>query len=837
MAGKDTEIKVTYKLLNDAFTSGISEINQSMNTLNKEFKVQKEEMKNTATASEKFEASIAKLSKEYDLQTQKTRETEVALQNMKEVFGENSKEVQTWQNKLLDAQASQAKLKNALDDTKRSFSEYQAEQERIASKQKTLDNLFEATGRSVDDYADVLGVKLVNAIKEGKVSSDGLETAIVKVGKSALGSEADLTEMKRVLGTLDDGNSIENVCQELKQLDTTADSTEESLSKIGDGVKSGNLMAAAEQFQAAGEKIKEFAKTTQDAFAEIDEAYDNITGKTGKSADEFKANFESIYSTMKIDNTGDLGNAIGDLNAQLDLSGDKLTNAARVSMQFAEINQTDVSSAIKSAKGAMEAYNIENEKYGSVLDTVTATSQRTGVAVDKLFESVTTGAPQIKALGLNFAEGTELMGQFEKAGLDGNQMLSGLTKATVNYAKEGKTLQQGLQGTVDKIKNASSETEALNEATKVFGSKAAPRMVDAIKRGAFNLDEMTKAAQNNSGVVSDTFNKSVDAIDKQAIAVQNVKLAMAQIGDELAIALAPLADVLIPIIRDIGNGFANLPGPVKQFIVILGGLTVAFSALLPVLMAVNAGLLPFILIGVAIAAVIAAIIVVFQNWGAITDWFSKKWQQLGQWFKDTMNGIKNSAVSGFNQVSNYARQMVNNVKNWFSGLKTSALQIWEGIKQGISDKIKGAWKAVTDTVSKIKNAMNFKWSLPHLKMPHFSISGGFSLNPPRVPKFHISWHALGGIFDKPTIFGNHGVGEAGPEAIIPLTKSVLGRIGEGIIKHLPQHEIAGNQGVIVAISNMELTVGTKTMAKMLINDIEYETEMKVKTENRRKGKR
>ena len=153
----------------------------------------------------------------------------------------------------------------------------------------------------------------------------------------------------------------------------------------------------------------------------------------------------------------------------------------------------------------------------------------------------------------------------------------------------------------------------------------------------------------------------------------------------------------------------------------------------------------------------------------------------------------------------------------FGAAKQSALNIFNAIKDGIKNKIENARDTVKSAIDKIKGFFNFKWELPKLKLPHFKISGKFSLDPPSIPKFSVDWYARGGVFDKTTLFGYDGrvggLGEDGAEAIVPLEKNTqwLDRIAE---------RLSGNGTPIV------LQVDGKTFAETSIDTINQLTRQK-----------
>ena len=142
------------------------------------------------------------------------------------------------------------------------------------------------------------------------------------------------------------------------------------------------------------------------------------------------------------------------------------------------------------------------------------------------------------------------------------------------------------------------------------------------------------------------------------------------------------------------------------------------------------------------------------------------------------NAIKTAVTTPVNAIKSTVTTVLNSVKSTvssiFNGIKSTATSVWNGIKTAITTPIEAAKNKVKSVVDAIKGFFSgMKISLPHIKLPHFKVSGKLSIAPPSVPHLSIDWYKEGGIMTSPTIFGMNGSSlmagcEAGAEAILPL---------------------------------------------------------------------
>lgn len=241
---------------------------------------------------------------------------------------------------------------------------------------------------------------------------------------------------------------------------------------------------------------------------------------------------------------------------------------------------------------------------------------------------------------------------------------------------------------------------------------------------------------------------------------------------------------------------------------------------------------PITIVIAIITALIAVGVLLYQNWdtvkekcGELKEWLNQKWEEINQGISNAVTGALSKVSETFegirSTVSEKAEAARRLASEKFEGIRSAiaekteaarstvfnlyaqiketistkigeargiALGIFDSIKEGIREKIEGAREAVGQAIEKIKGFFNFSWSLPKLKLPHISISGSFSINPPSAPHFGISWYkkAMDSpmLLDEATIFGYNpssgrflGGGEDGDE-VVAGTNTLMNMIRE-----------------------------------------------------------
>jgi phage-related minor tail protein len=453
-----------------------------------------------------------------------------------------------------------------------------------------------------------------------------------------------------------------------------------------------------------------------------------------------------------------VGDAIGEMNTQFGLTGTELEKATEQMLKFAQINETDVTTSTQNAKAAIEAYNLSVQDLPSVLDAVTKAAQDTGLGVDQIYEAVIKGAPQIKAMNLDFATAAQLMGRFEQKGLDSSKALSYLARAQVNWAKDGKTMEQGLAELQKQLEGSSSETEKLTIASELFGTKGASFMLDAIERGALDFDTFSNSAANASGTVSTTFEGTLDPIDKATTAFNNLKIAGAEIATSLQTVLSPALDKIVTGLQNFSAWFSNLPPGIQQFIITVGLVVAAIGPLLII----------FGQIATAIGALTPLIGILGTVFTALTGPI----------------GIVVAAITGAIAIG------IALYKNW-DEIKTGLAIIFDAIKDKASkvfNSLVGIVKAPINTIIGLMNGMinalnRVKIPIPKIPdwVPVIGGKGGGSIgfNIPNIPQL-----ATGAFVEAGNLFPAM-VGEGRyDEAIIPLSDKVLGKLAEQLSRKL-----------------------------------------------------
>lgn len=399
--------------------------------------------------------------------------------------------------------------------------EYRAYQREVETTKSKLEHLESELGKTNDKFGEV----------QRKANDVNFNNAEGKV-KSFKDKFKDMAD-----------KSIESAEQLKKKLDTVGDGLEKAGSVISKGSAAGAAVLAG----------------SVASFKDLDNGYDIIVKKTGATNEKFdslKKTADELFSGSTFDMTA-IGNAVGEINTRFGFTDEKLKSVSESYLQFAKINDADVSDSVSKTARIMQAWNISSENIPDLLGMITAKSQETGVSADALMNKVLDNNSTFKEMDLSLEESISLMAQFERNGVNDSTALTALKTAVKNSAKEGEGLSDVLRKNVADIKNAKSDTEALQIATSLFGTRGAAEMANAIKEGRINFDDLSGSMSNYKSTVKDTYEGTLDPLEESKKGINNLKLA----GAELASVALKEGE---PLIEDVIDGVKGVTEWLKK---------------------------------------------------------------------------------------------------------------------------------------------------------------------------------------------------------------------------------------------------------------------------------
>ena len=612
---------------------------------------------------------------------------------------------------------------------------YKAQNTILESYQKELELVEKEQGAN-SAAADNLRIQIAN--QQAAINKTASELATYE--KKLDEANGEMQEGEKAAGDLGDA---------VKEAGKDADNATEGFT-----VMKGVLAdLAATAIKAVVQGLKDLGKAAMDAWEQFDEGTDTIikmTGATGEAAQELQDSFANVSKRI-VGDSNTIGKTMGELNTRFNFTGQELEDATVAFLKFADVTGADAADAVADVNKALVASGKDINDYQEILDALTVASQKSGVSVSKVSDALTKYGAQTRALGMDIDEVVALFAQFESAGINSEAAIAGIVKATGKWQASGQDAEITLAKTINSIKTETSELKAAELATEAFGNKAGPELADAIRSGRFEFTELTKAVKNSAGAVERTFEETQDAPDKLKLAVQGLKVDLAQTTNELLTEFAPdiekaltkigkaLKNDIIPAIKNaikwikdnrtmILTTLSSLAaGLVALNVVkIITGLVNAFKAfkaaqegatvaqwLLNTAMNAN----PIGIIIAAITALVAAFVLLWNKseafrdffigmWEAIKEVIAEAWEFIAGVFEeawDIIKGVWEGAVEFFTGLWSGIKNAFKSVKDFFGDLFGDA---WDRIKDNWEDVtafFEGIWDGIKNIFGGVKD--------------------------------------------------------------------------------------------------------------------------------------
>ncbi|MGE7893587.1 DUF2207 domain-containing protein [Bacillus cereus] len=713
MAGRIKGITIEINGNTQPLQNALKDVNKQSDSLAKELKDVERLLKFDPGNVEALSQKQKLLTQQIENTTQKLDKLKAAEQQVQAQFqnGKISEEqYRAFRREIEFTEGSLNGLKNKLGNMK-------AEQENVASSTRQLETLFRATGKSVDDFAGALGNRLVNAIRNGTATSRQLEQAIGIIGREALGAETDIEKLQRALRSVDAGNSIQQVRNELRDLQQEAGRTEKKFEglKVGlenviGGMAAGGGMAAAVEKALDMSKLKtkieigfdvpeSSKKSVEDAVRGIsaygldaEEALEGVRRQWALNkdvSDEANASFvksaavisnayAGIDFTELIQETNEIGNELG-----ISQEGALGMADALLKMGFPP-EQLDII-AEYGGQLTRAGYNAEE------VQAIMAAGVETGTwNIDNLLDGLKEG--RVKAA--EFGQGVD---KAMTEALEGTQISAEQVQkwgqAVANGGKEGSAAMTEIAQALSQVDD---ETKRNELGVKFFGT-----MYEDQGQNIINTLLGAKEKTVDFGKQQDKLNDSIKKMDA------NPAVKFQKAMQDLQVALQPVLSVIADVISKIAEWVSNNPklaATLTAVAMAIGIISGAIMALAPIVMTVMsffeigalaaAGLVA--IVPIIIAAIVALGIAIYQNWDSIKQWTIDMWNSIKEYLIELWDGIVQSSSEAWNSFLETMHSFFDPIGQFFSDLWTGIGEICSSTWNSIVEFFSGAWASFTE---------------------------------------------------------------------------------------------------------------------------------------------
>ena len=541
-----------------------------------------------------------------------------------------------------------------------------------------------------------------------------------------------------------------------KRMKNIDKSFKQSAKRIGTSAAAGGLVAGA-AFVASGKKAQEWG----DSVKEAETALKMGTGAMGDDLASLMDSTADVSGQVPQD-FGTVAQAVADVNTEFGLMGDPLEETTKMFLDVARVAKMEAGPMIKGVSDIMEVYGVDQAEANRILGDFITVAQDTGQPLSKVISDMQTYGPVLKTAGMETAEAAAFLGVLNSQGIDTGRIMPAINKRVRDLAEGGVTdLHAALMADIEALSNMEEGTYQIDRATKVFGSEGAVRMLAAINAGLIPAsEELTLKLQATTDEITNLTDDSMTTSEEFSVLKNKMMAFFTPFADYIAM----IGAILVP----------------------LGLLALAFGGVALAAGVLGTTMMPIIVAILAVVAAVTIAVVIFKNWDKIVGVLGATWDTVWSAMKTVFNTVMSALETVFNSKFGWLLP---------GGTLLLALNLlrdnWDAIWNGMKSVVAAVATPIISIINSMIGAINglfgvlnnisIGWEKKVLRgmpdIPGFGPWSPFNIKPiPKIPAM-----AQGGIVTKPTIAQ---IGEAGPEAIVPLRAGA--GMGTTVIINFPQ---------------------------------------------------